>query len=150
MSIKRSFVAVFALVAAVLWMSQAPVLAKGKTHHLVVQVNDGSPKTMNLALNNVQNVRKYYSSVGDNAVVEVVAYGPGLKMYTADSPVKSRIAAMALESKDVQFSACNNTLRHMEKKAGKKIPLLAEATIVPSGAIRVIELQEEGYSYLKP
>ncbi|PIW26651.1 MAG: hypothetical protein COW30_14070 [Rhodospirillales bacterium CG15_BIG_FIL_POST_REV_8_21_14_020_66_15] len=127
-----------------------PVSAKDKVHYLAVHVDDSNPATMNLALNNVQNVRTYYASKGEKAIVEVVAYGPGLKMYMADSPVKARIETMALESSEVQFSACANTHRKMSEKAGKDIPLLVEAKMVPSGVIRLIELQEGGYSYLRP
>lgn len=43
---------------------------------------------MNLTLNIVKNIIQYYKSQGDKAVVEVVAYGPRLKMYVkAKSPV---------------------------------------------------------------
>jgi intracellular sulfur oxidation DsrE/DsrF family protein len=38
----------------------------------------------------------------------------------------------------------------MEKREGKAISVVSEATVVPSGAVRLIELQEAGWSYLKP
>ena len=65
---------------------------------------------MNIALNNAQNVTKYYEAKGEKVKIEIVAYGPGLHMYRADtSPVKTRIAAMSLEHGNLQFSACGNT-----------------------------------------
>ena len=105
---------------------------------------------MNLALNNVENVRKYYDAKGEKVLIEVVAYGPGLKMYTANSPVKSRIESMSIGMDNLTFPACGNTHKKMSKKAGKKITLLEEAKIVPSGVIRLLELLEQGYSYLRP
>jgi intracellular sulfur oxidation DsrE/DsrF family protein len=38
----------------------------------------------------------------------------------------------------------------MEKREGKPVPLIAEATIVPAGVVRLMELQEQGYAYVKP
>ena len=121
-----------------------------KTHYLAVHVDESDPARINLALNNVQNVGKYYDAKGEKVFIEVVAYGPGLKMYTAKSPVKSRIEAMSLGIENLTFSACGNTHRKMSQKAGKTITLIEEAKIVPSGVIRLMELQEQGYSYLRP
>jgi intracellular sulfur oxidation DsrE/DsrF family protein len=50
----------------------------------------------------------------------------------------------------IQFSACNNTKQNMEKTEGHAISMLPEATVVPSGAVHLSELQEQGWSYLKP
>jgi intracellular sulfur oxidation DsrE/DsrF family protein len=38
----------------------------------------------------------------------------------------------------------------MEKAEGKPVPIIAEATIVPAGVVRLVELQEEGFKYVKP
>lgn len=126
-------------------------LAAGKTHKVAIHVNQNDPKVMNLALNNVENVFAYYKQKKQKVTVEVVTYGPGLNMLRADvSPVKDRIAAMSLAQPNLQMSACGNTYRKMNKKAGKKLPLISEAKMVPSGVIRLIELQEKGYAYVKP
>ena len=74
-------------------------------------------------------------------------------MLRADtSPVKDRLKRlkeMAFPGK-VQFSACNNTKQGMEKAEGKEIPIVPEATLVPSGVVRLMELQEKGWSYVRP
>jgi intracellular sulfur oxidation DsrE/DsrF family protein len=38
----------------------------------------------------------------------------------------------------------------MAKKEGNDIPIMSEAKQVTSGVVRLIELQEAGYSYLRP
>jgi intracellular sulfur oxidation DsrE/DsrF family protein len=38
----------------------------------------------------------------------------------------------------------------MEKKEGKELVLVSEAKQVPSGVVRLMELQEQGYSYIRP
>ncbi|MEQ9692562.1 hypothetical protein [Shimia sp. SDUM112013] len=125
--------------------------AEGETHYVAVHVDQNDPKVINMALNNVQNLTNYYESQGDTAIVEVVAYGPGLHMYIpGKSPVVDRISTMSLEIENLTFAACGNTHRKMSEKAGKEITLLDEANIVPSGVVRLVELQEQGYAYVRP
>jgi intracellular sulfur oxidation DsrE/DsrF family protein len=59
------------------------------------------------------------------------------------------LKAIAFPSK-IQFSACNNTREGMEKKEGHPINVLSDAVLVPSGVVRLMELQEEGWSYVRP
>ena len=104
---------------------------------------------MNLALNNTTNVIEYYRAKGEDVNVDVVTYGPGLHMLRADtSPVKDRIKSLkdaAFPSK-IQFSVCGNT----KEKEGGPVTVLSEAVIVPSGVVRLMELQEKGWSYVRP
>lgn len=131
--------------------SAVGAMAQGVTHYVAIHVNQNDPKVMNLALNNVQNINKYYESIGDKVVIELVTYGPGLNMLIeGKSPVADRISVMSLELENLSFAACANTMAKMEEKTGKKIPIIEEANIVPSGVVRLIELQEKGYAYIKP
>jgi uncharacterized protein len=122
-------------------------------HRLVIQVDQNDPAVMNLALNNATNVIEYYRAKGEDVDLDLVTYGPGLHMLRSDtSPVADRIKNlkdMAFPSK-IQFSACNNTKEGMEKKEGHPIPVMSEAVLVPSGVVRLMELQEKGWSYLRP
>lgn len=121
------------------------------TQKVAIHVNQDDPAVMNMALNNAQNIAGYYASQGQEVTIEIVTYGPGLHMLRADtSPVGDRISAMALEMTNISFSACENTINGMKKKSQKDVPLLSEATVVPSGAVRLMELQQQGYSYLRP
>lgn len=125
--------------------------AEGKTHYVAIHVNQNDPQVMNMALNNAMNVDSYYSAQGDEVVIEMVAYGPGLNMLIpGKSPVADRISTMSLELDNIRFAACGNTHRKMSEKAGKDIALMDEAEIVPSGVVRLIELQEDGYAYVRP
>lgn len=122
-------------------------------HRLVIQVDQNDPALMNLALNNATNVIDSYRAKGEEVDLDIVTYGPGLHMLRADtSPVQDRIKALkdyAFPSK-IQFSACNNTKEGMEKKEGHSINVVSQAVIVPSGVVRLMELQEHGWSYLRP
>jgi intracellular sulfur oxidation DsrE/DsrF family protein len=127
--------------------------ADAKSHRVSIQVDQNDPQVMNLALNNATNVIEYYRAKNEDVDVDIVTYGPGLHMLRDDtSPVKDRIKRLkelAFPGK-IQFSACNNTKQGMEKAEGHAISVLSEATIVPSGVVRLMELQEQGWSYVRP
>jgi intracellular sulfur oxidation DsrE/DsrF family protein len=119
--------------------------------HIAFHVDENDPAVMNMTLNNAQNVQNYYAAQGDEAVIEIVAYGPGLNMFVAGkSPVADRISTMSLEIDNITFSACGNTHRKMSQKAGTDIALLSEAQIVPSGVAQLVTLQQQGYAYIRP
>jgi intracellular sulfur oxidation DsrE/DsrF family protein len=137
--------------AVIALATAAPVFAEGETHHIAIQVNSGEAQTMNMALNNAVNVTRYYEAQGDEVVIEIVAYGPGLTMMIPErSPVEDRINAMSLEYDNMSFSACGNTHRNWSNREGVDIPLLENVSITPSGVVRLVELQEQGYAYIRP
>ena len=122
-----------------------------KTHHLILQVNSNEPAMMNLALNNATNVEQYYKTRGEKVEIEVVTFGPGLNMLRDDtSPVKDRIKAIMANSSFISFMACGNTQEIMGKAEHKEIPLISQATLVKDGVVRVMELQEQGWTYVRP
>ena len=122
-----------------------------QAHRLILQVNSNEPAMMNLALNNASNVVQYYKDLGEKVSVEVVTFGPGLHMLREDtSPVKARIETLALSSPEISFKACGNTRENMSRAESKEIPLISQANIVKSGVVRVMELQEHGWTYVKP
>lgn len=128
--------------------SAVPVRA---AHKVAIQVNQNDKAVMDLALNNAKNVIDYYVAKGQTVAVEIVAYGPGLHMLRADtSPVKERIAVMSLENSNLTFAACGNTQANQSKAENKPVPLLSEAKVMPSGVVRLMELQKQGYAYIRP
>lgn len=136
---------------AVAIVAPTAAVSGDKVHRIAVHVDQNDPRVMNMALNNVVNLNKYYAAKGEKIIIEVVAYGPGLHMFRPDtSPVKARIEKMGLEFDNLKFSACGNTHRKMSAKAGKKIAIMSEAQMVPSGVVQLLELQEKGYAYLRP
>ena len=146
---KRGFWAALAVMAGVMFAAAVPVQAADMVHRVVIHVDDNDKKRIGMALNNAQNIDKYYKSKGEKVEIEVVAYGPGLHMLREDtSPVKQRIASMGLAMDNLRFSACGNT--HKKMSAKKKVELVSEAKMVPSGVIRLMELQEKGWSYIRP
>lgn len=141
------------LIVAVTVAGAVHAAEKAKLHRIAIHIDQNEPALMNLVLNNVSNVMEHYQSKGEELQVEVVAYGPGLNMLREDkSPVKDRIRRLAeggLTSK-VSFTACGNTMQVMEQAEGHPIKIIPQASVVPAGVVRLSELQEEGWSYIRP
>jgi len=113
-------------------------------HRLVIQVSDDNPRTMKIALNNAKNVIK---AVGqDNIKVEIVAYGPGLKLLEKRN-VTFRDRVSSLQFYGIQFAACGNTMKHF--KLSKK-ELVDGVEVVQAGVLEIMKRQEAGWSYVRP
>lgn len=123
------------------------LLAQEQIHHkVVIQVSTDDPKTQAIALNNAVNVQQLYGI--DNVDVEIVAYGPGLSLLMKKNKLSDRVASLAMS--EVSFGACTNTIAKIKKKTGKE-PVLTDGVVkVGPGVGRIIELQEQGYAYLRP
>jgi intracellular sulfur oxidation DsrE/DsrF family protein len=144
-------VAMAAMAAAPLLGRKATAEGEKKPHKLTLHVDQNDPAVMRLALGNSRNYYDYYMERGEEVAIEIVAYSLGLHMLRDDtSPVKDEIKATRAKVPQLAFGACNNTKRAMERTEGKPVPIIPEATIVPSGVVRLAELQEQGYSYVKP
>lgn len=157
----RGLVLALGMTALVVTLSRPPLeaqsaakpakpAAKVTTHKVAVQVSENDKNVMNRALNNTNNLIAAYKAKGEEVVVEIVTFHDGLHMLRSESPVKDRIAVMSLEHPKLTFVACGNTQANQSKAEGKQVTLLGEAKVMPSGIIRLIELQQQGYSYIRP
>ncbi len=132
-----------ALGIALSFVAAPAISANSPKDKVVLQVSEANPATWNLTLNNVNN---FIQALGkDNVSVEVVAYGPGLKMLMLDSPVANKIQEAA--ELGVKFAACGNTMKVMKVTKDDLVPA---AFVVPGGVIELMRKQQEGYAYIKP
>ena len=149
----RRFLHRCATVALVSIAVASTAFAEGKPHRIAIQVDQNDPEVMNLALNNASHVIEYYRARNEDVEVDIVAYGPGLHMLRADtSPVQDRIKGLKdmLPPGKIHFSACDHSKQGMEKTEGHAISIVPGATVVPSGVVRLMELEEQGWSYIRP
>lgn len=145
-----AFVMLSSLVAINAIADQGKAKAKAdsgdKVHKVVIQVSTDDPRTQKIALNNAVNLQKLYGI--DNVKIEIVAYGPGLGLMTKKNKQSARVKSLAMQ--DITFSACGNTMKKVEKKTGKKVVLTEGVGRVTAGVARIMELQEQGYAYIRP
>jgi len=113
---------------------------------VVLQISDPNPFKQTLVLNVASNLLKAYGS--DNIDIEIVAFGPGLRLLFAENVNKGRIAS--LSSEGVRFAACKNTIRGMGKKLGHPPEINPTAVKVGAGVMRIMELIDAGYILIKP
>src|SRR5258708_336060 len=115
---------------------------KGK-YRVVFQVSDSDPAKWNLALNNARNVQQDLGK--DNVEIEIVAYGPGLGMLKAESPVAARLAA-ALDA-SVGLLACENTMQNTKVT---RADMYGGIRYVQAGVTHLMKRQQEGWAYIRP
>ena len=137
------------LFAATLLALAVPTLGlaadKHPQHRIAIQVDQGDPAVMNLALNNASNVIEYYRGKGENVQVEIVAYGPGINMLKMDSPVAGRVDE-ALGA-GIKVVACENTMRNAKLT---KADMMNHVGYVPAGVVEIMQKQQQGWAYLRP
>jgi intracellular sulfur oxidation DsrE/DsrF family protein len=139
---RRSLLAFLGLGAAA-----APALASQQKssakHSVVLQVSDKDPVRWQLALNNARNVQ---SDLGaENVQIEIVAYGPGLDMLKAESPVAGGLAG-ALDA-SVRLIACQNTMHNTKVSPDD---MYSGISYVPAGVTHIMKRQREGWAYIRP
>jgi len=146
----RYFRSIFLATSSLLLISAAtPALSAGPAgveNKYVIQISDMDPDKQELALNVARNVLDAYPP--GEVEVEIVAYGPGLRLLFAGNVNAKRIDSLAQSG--VKFSACGNTLKNVTKQLGETPKLNPAATIVPAGVVRIGELNKQGYAYTKP
>lgn len=113
---------------------------------VVLQISDYNPQKQTLVLNVANNLIKHYGQ--DSVKVEIVAFGPGLRLLQKGNANTGRI--QSLVDSGVQFSACSNTVRNFSKKLGHAIALNPNAVKVSAGVVRIIDLTAKGYTLIKP
>jgi intracellular sulfur oxidation DsrE/DsrF family protein len=113
---------------------------------IVLQISDPNPFKQTLVLNVANNLIKHYGT--DKVDIEIVAFGPGLRLLFAENANKPRIQGLA--DNDVRFSACSNTISAMSKKLGHPPELNPNAVKVSAGVVRIIDLIDQGYVLIKP
>ena len=132
-------------------LSVAPGRAAGTQHRLVIHVDSANARIMTEALHNATNVIDLERKAGDSARIEIVANGYGTGMLVSElSPVAAEIARIHAAYPGIVFSACGISLAHTEAAMKRSLTVLPEAHVVPSGAVRIMALEEQGWAYLKP
>jgi intracellular sulfur oxidation DsrE/DsrF family protein len=113
---------------------------------LVLQISDADPTKQTLVLNVASNAMKAYGA--DKIDIEIVAFGPGLRLMFADNHNKQRISGLV--DNGVRFAACGNTLKKVSKILGEEPEINSQVKMVPGGIVRIIELVNQDYILVKP
>lgn len=114
-------------------------------HRVVMHLNSGDEKIQRGALN---NIRHLYQEVGRERLrVELVVHGAGLTLLTKKDSTLATELAQLKTSYDVEFTACSNTMKAMNLTTRD---LVEQVDRTVPAMVRLMELQEEGWAYIKP
>ena len=112
---------------------------------VVLQISDADPFKQTLVLNVANNLIKHYGQ--DKVEIEIVAFGPGLRLLFKDNVNSGRIDG--LNASGAPFAACQNTVAAITKTLGHPPVLTNNATPVPHGPVRLIDFIKEGLQLVK-
>ncbi len=124
-----------------------PSLSFAADRKMAIQLNSSDPLTQKMALLNARNLKAVIGK--DNIDVELVVYGPGLSALKIESANSSRIKDL-MDRYGLKVSICEGTLKSYAKRHGGEPDIIEGVSRVPTGAIRILELQEQGYAYMRP
>jgi intracellular sulfur oxidation DsrE/DsrF family protein len=113
--------------------------------HVVLQLSDQDRESVVLDVAN--NLIKHYGGP-DFIDIEIIAFGPGVRLLFAASPHESRIASLV--DNGVRFYICENTLDTMERTYGSRPKISPYALSVEAGVARIVEKVDEGYTLVRP
>ena len=115
-------------------------------HHVVYQFNKADLGYQDHVIFSVgEMVRKY----GDNVKIVVVAFAEGIHILgkkpgrEVKEEIRERVSSLAQYG--VEFHACGNTLKSLDWNEDDILPF---AKVVDVGAADLMELQEQGFSYI--
>ncbi|HKI64340.1 MAG TPA: hypothetical protein VKA16_06895 [Burkholderiales bacterium] len=134
----------FLLAAALLAAAVAcPALAQDKPQRLLIQISDYNPKVWGLALANARNVR--HDLGPDKVEIEIVVYGPAIRMLEMDSDWRDRVTQVIDEG--IRVIACENTMKTMKLTRND---MLGGVEFVKTGLAHVMKRELEGWAYARP
>jgi intracellular sulfur oxidation DsrE/DsrF family protein len=114
-------------------------------HRVVMHLNSGDEKVQRGALNNIRNL---YQEIGrEHLRVELVVHGAGLTLLTKKDSTLAPELTQLKTAYDVEFTACSNT---MKAQGLTRADLLDQVDRTVPAMIRLMELQEQGWVYIKP
>ena len=111
-------------------------------YNVVFHVDLDDEKILKLALSNIHNF--YNTTQSEGAEVVLLANGPAVMLFSKGNTPKE---VKELQEKGLSVRLCQNALNKFELTA----ELIEDSILVVSaGIIELIELQRNGFAYIKP
>lgn len=136
----RTILALLTTVALLSAGSQAMAAAPSVVYH----INDAAGQ----ALSGLRNARNQLDVAPETKMV-IVTHANGIDFLMTGYKDADKVGPLvsALAARGVEFEVCEITLKNRNLS---KDEFMLEANFVPSGVVRITQLQQDGYAYLKP
>ncbi len=115
--------------------------------HVVLQLSDSGAERQTAVLNVANNLIKHYGGP-EYVDIEIVAFGPGIRLLYANSENSTRVSSLVANG--VKFVACLNTVETLERELGSKLELNEHAVGVKTGVAYILDKMGEGYRLVRP
>lgn len=120
-----------------------------RKHRIVYQLDDAGADRAKFVLGNMRNHVRGVGGWENIEAMELVVFGPGLKSFVAkgmDPDLRRMLET--LQGEGLTFGACGNTMKNFSITLDE---LPAGAKPLPQGGVvRIMELQDRGYAYIRP
>lgn len=120
-----------------------------KKHKVVYHLSETGADKARFVLGNIQNNIEGVGGWQNIESIELVVHGPALKSFvtkTMDPDVKK--ALERLQGQGLAFGACGNTMKAFHITLDE-LPAGAHH-LTQGGVVRIMELEEQGYAYIRP
>ena len=137
------------LVLAAAVASASHLKEQPRKHRVVYQLTEPGVEKAKAVLGNIVNHVNGVGGWENIEALELVVHGPALKTFvTTDMDPAVRGLLDRLQTQGLALGACGNTMKGMNITLDQ----LPDGTrrLAQGGVVRVMELQEAGYSYIRP
>ncbi len=112
---------------------------------VVLHIDFDDEKRLLMALGNFKNLLKEINAEGSS--LALLANGSSVKLLLKAKADDYKDDINALAASGVKFYVCNNSLNKFDINLDEMLPV---CEVVKAGVLKLIELQNDGYAYIKP
>ena len=111
---------------------------------IVFPITKGDDESINHVLSSANNVMKFYGP--ENVEIAIICYSKGIRtLLKKEKKIAARVSS--LQTYDVEFIACGNTMRTLKIKPED---LIEGVEIVTAGIVELVERDLKGWIYIRP
>ncbi|SFP35448.1 DsrE family protein [Hydrogenimonas thermophila] len=111
---------------------------------IVFPITKGDDESINHVLSSANNVMKFYGP--ENVEIAIICYSKGIRTLLKKEK-KIAVRVRSLQTYDVEFIACGNTMRTLKIKPED---LIEDVEIVTAGIVELVERDLKGWVYIRP
>lgn len=112
-------------------------------HYDVLFHVDTDGTALDMALTNIAN---YFAALPEEPyTVVLLVNGPAITLMVKDDAHAARLEELAAKGLDIRV--CRNAMRHFDIAPDRLTPA---CRIVPAGVVEIVELQRQGFAYIRP
>ncbi len=161
MAPKKIIIVLLSLLLLGTLVSKKAIAGEDVEKKAVYHCDFSNPKRVDAMLRNIYNLVNYYTVNGISYDVRVVSNSACVQFLLKDrkgtkfakhqipekleKSIRERMQSL-VDGYDVKFEQCSITLKRTNTPASKLKPFVK---IINSGQVRIVELQEKGYAYIK-